>query len=328
MSEPRSWPAGDGDATFHVMSLDAHVASSVACRIAVLGAIGLTGCPRSAAPEAPGPEPTPATVDHRPVRGGGGRSALLGELCTTGAAGRPGLAPLAARTVAWTSEPRELTSPLDRGQTGAFAVLGFDGRRVGLFTALGVGDQAGVAIGSYAGGSPCATAVTPGSPPIDDAACTAATGGCGLALAPISSGGAFAPLAAPEVTTGGACVSGDSLIIDIDGDGVPEGFPLTAFLDGSRAPAEEIPAATAVAGPCPPSFTRYGIAIAVDAAISDPRHRVTLDVLGVLDVDGDDRREVVIGLRYAERRTIAVYSAIDSASRLSRIGEVEPWPQP
>lgn len=307
------------------------MARSVASRIALVAVTGLAGCPRQPAPEAPGTEPTPPQVDRRTATATGGHSALLGELCATGAGGRPGVAPLAARGVSWTADPDELAAPLNRGQTGAFAVLGVDGRRVGVFNAIGVAELAGsgsVAVGSYAGGSPCAAPGAVGSTPADDPACVAATGGCGLALAPISSGGAFTALEPPEVAIGGACVAGDTVVIDIDGDGAPEGFPLIGFLDGSRAPAEEIAAAAVVTGACTPTFTRYGLAIAVDAAIGDPRHRVTLDVLGVLDVDGDGRREVIIGLRYAERRTIAVYSAVDSAARLALIGESEPWPKP
>ena len=147
-----------------------------------------------------------------------------------------------------------------------------------------------------------------------------------IALAPISNGGAFAALEAPDVLVGGACVAGNGVVVDIDGDGTAELFPLTSFLDDSRAPADEITAA-AVAPACTPTFSRYGMALAVDAAVGDPRHKVTLDVLGVLDVDGDTRVELVIGLRYAERRTIAVYSAIDSPARLTLIGETEPWPK-
>ena len=156
----------------------------------------------------------------------------------------------------------------------------------------------------------------------------AATAGCGLALAPLASGGPFAALEPPDVPTGGACVTDDSMAIDIDGDGTAEVFPLAGFLDGSRAPADELAAARTVAPPCTPSFSRYGLAVAIDAAIADPRHKVSIDILGVLDIDGDGRQEVVVGLRYAERRTIAVYSAIDSAARLALIGAVEPWPKP
>ena len=293
-----------------------------------MAVLGLAGCPRTTAPEAPGPEPTPPSVDRRPSSGGGGQAAMLGELCPTAAAGRPGVAPVAARLVSWTNAPEALAAPLDRGQTGAFAVLGADGRRVGVFTAIGTAD--GVAMGSYAGGSPCArpaAAGGTGGAPADDPACVAATGGCGLAVAPISTGGAFTGLEPPDVATAGACVSDGNLIVDIDGDGAGEAFPLSGVLDGSRAPADEIPATAVVAAPCTPSFSRYGLAIAVDAAIADPRHKVTVDVLGVLDLDGDGRRELVLGLRYAERRTIAVYSAIDSAARLSLIGESEPWPK-
>jgi hypothetical protein len=312
------------------MTLDARAASSVAWRIAVMSAIGLAGCPRTTPPEAPGTEPTPPVMDRKPAMARGGQAALLGELCVGGAGGRPGIAPLAGRMVSWTSDPAELAVPLSRGQTGAFAVLGVDGRRVGVFTAIGMAEltaSASVAMGSYAGGSPCAPPAAGGAAPVDDPACVAATAGCGLALAPVSTGGAFAALEPPDVTVGGACTSGDVVVIDVDGDGTPEAFPLTSFLDGSRAPAEEITAAAVAPAACKPSFTRYGLAVAIDAAIADPRHKVTIDILGVLDVDGDGRHEVVVGLRYAERRTIAVYSAVDSAARLSLIGETEPWPK-
>jgi hypothetical protein len=317
------------------MSFDPRRARGVAWRLAVLvvggpALAGLTGCPpRTTAPEAPGPEPTPASVEQRRPVTREGQSAMLGELCPTAAGGRPGLAPLAARTVSWTSEPDDLEAPLSRGQTGAFAVLGLDGRRVGVFGAIGLSDQTpgSVAVGSYAGGSTCASAVTPGSKPTDDAACVAATGGCGLAIALVSTGGGFNALDPPDVAIGGACVSDGNVVTDIDGDGAPEVFPLTSFLDGSRAPADELAATTAGAAACTPSFSRFGLAVAVDAAIADPRHKVTLDILGVLDLDGDGRRELVVGLRYSERRTIAVYSALESATRLALIGESEPWPK-
>ncbi|HVV84689.1 MAG TPA: hypothetical protein VHE35_16600, partial [Kofleriaceae bacterium] len=248
------------------------------------------------------------------------------------AAGRPGIAPLAARTVAWTADADELAAPLERGQAGAFAVLGVDGRRVGVFSAIGMVEQGPpgspkVAVGSYAGGSACSRPAPAGTPPPEDPACVAATGGCGLAVATISTGGAFQPLEAPDVRLGGACVSGDAVIVDIDGDGTPEVFPLAGFLDAGRAPADELSAAAAVPAPCTPTYTHYGIAVALDAADTDPRHRVTIDLLGVLDLDADGRMELVLGLRYSERRTIAVYSAQESAARLSLIGESEPWPK-
>lgn len=309
------------------MALDARAASTVACHLAL--AAGLSACPRTTAPEAPGTEPTPPVVDHRAIPGHPGGSALVGELCMTGAGGRPGIAPLALRSVSWTTDADELSSVLERGLAGTFAVLGGDGRRVGVFTAIGATEQPStVAVGSYAGASPCARPAAPGVAAADDPACVAATGGCGLAIAPVSSGGGFAELEPPDLEPGGACVASDGLVVDVDGDGAAEVFPLAGFLDGARAPADELSAAAAVPGACTPTFTRYGVAIAVDAALADPRHRVTLDVLGVVDVDGDGRRELVVGLRYAERRTIAVYTARDSAARLSLVGELEPWPRP
>lgn len=274
-------------------------------------------------PEAPGEEPTPTPqVRHLPGAPGG-RGAVLGEMCPTGADGRPGLSAVALRGVSWTTDRAELDAVLARGQAAEFAVLAIDGKRAGRFSVVGAADGAvDVAVGSYAGAPPC----TRGGP-IEgklDEACVAARSGCGLAVAAIGApGGMLDERDPPPVVVGGACRAGDDLAIDVDGDGAAERFPLAAFLDDGRAPEEEVTAVASAAATCTPVFALSGLT--VPDASPDPRLRVDLDVLGVVDVDGDGRRELVLGLRYPDRRTIAVWTAVQSAARLELVGEVAPW---
>ena len=48
---------------------------------------------------------------------------------------------------------------------------------------------------------------------------------------------------------------------------------------------------------------------------------VTVDVLGVLDLDGDGRRELILAMRFPTVRSIVVYTATGSAQRLELAGE-------
>ena len=57
--------------------------------------------------------------------------------------------------------------------------------------------------------------------------------------------------------------------------------------------------------------------------MADPRYVVMIDVLGVVDFDDDGKREVVIGLRYPDSRTIVVYSGVEGGMKL--VGEATSW---
>src|SRR5688572_26668288 len=129
------------------MPLDRVVERSVAWGVAVLVA-----CGPAVRPEAPGEEPTPPRMIKRPAPAAG-RSALIGEMCPQAAGGRPGLAPLALRDVSWSSERGELVDALARGTAAQFTVLAVDGRKAGVFSAIGTADVGGVdaGIGSFAG---------------------------------------------------------------------------------------------------------------------------------------------------------------------------------
>lgn len=253
------------------------------------------------------------------------RAVLVGEMCPDGAGGRPGVAPLLVRAVGWTDDADEVGAQLERAAR-RFAVLGVDGARAGLFDVLGTADVGlpqDVAMGSYVGRGAC----TPAGAEAADARCEAATRGCALAVASIEPGAAERE-EVPELVTGTACVAGDALLVDVDGDGAHESFPVAQFVDGTRAPAAEVLAAPVVGGACAGTFTVHGLAVrSVEepGAPDDPRYTVTLDVLGVLDLDGDGRRELAVAFRYPDGRTVALYSALASAGRLELVGEAVPW---
>jgi hypothetical protein len=261
--------------------------------------------------------PTPA----RP-----GRQVVVGELCPQGAAGRPAVAPLLIRTTQWLDTTSEVTSAVERGATPRFVAFGVDGKIAGLFDTVGLADIAlgqSVASGTYIGGAPCSSDAGPGQR-TDDARCAAATGGCGLAVAEVTR--PDDPPGAPAFQTGGACVSGDALGVDIDGDGKVEWFPLAQMLDGIRAPAQEWSALQGSRPACKPSFVLYDLRLAPPAEpgkLPDARATVTFDLLGVVDLDGDGRQELVIALRFPTVRTVVVYSASESGQRLELAGEAQ-----
>jgi hypothetical protein len=251
------------------------------------------------------------------------RELLVGEMCPRSADGRPAVKPLFLRGVGWSDAADDVSTPIERRAAQQFSVLAWDGRRAGVFSAAGiadVGDET-AAVGAYAGNSPCARPRDAG-----DAGyfpdCVTAQNHCGLAVALLERGGADAaqeadPAALP---TAGACVAKGMLLVDIDGDGSEEAFPVEEFVDAVREPAEEVLAVPRGSETCTPAFAIHH---AVPPA--DPKHWRGLDVLGVLDLDGDGRRELVLVYQYATRRTWAIYSATATAGRLDLVGESEPW---
>ncbi len=352
----------------HAMALDEDVGNPVARRRADHdmearfryanpwawgAALLLAACGSTIHPEAPPVRPLPhagsatgagrgsATPNEIPARG-----VLVGEMCPEGAAGRPGVDPLFVRGMEWKDDASDVEEPLIRNTVRQFAVLGEDGRRAGIFTVMGTADVGlggDVAIGSYAGASTCALPPdVHGRKAADDPACVAATRGCGLAVAGLVRGqdafGGAGPSGdlddAPVPLIGTSCIAGDSLIVDIDGDGAAETFSLPGFLDAVRAPAEEVLAVATAAPPCEGSFSHWKARVDAGAdpgATPDPKYKVELDVVGIADVDGDGRGEVFVAFRYPDRRTLAIYSATATPARLELVGESLPWqgtPQP
>ena len=294
------------------------------------------GCRPAIRPDQPGAEPGPvARMEGPRPRVVGGRQIVVGELCPQVAAGRPAIAPLVMRTGTWTDAPAELAGAVERGSVPRFVVIGVDGKVAGVFdtlglTDLGVSQQA--AAGTFVGGLPC-TADDGKGKRVEDPRCMAATGGCGIAVAELAR--PDDPPPNPAIQTGGACVAGDVLAVDLDGDGEPERFPLAALLDGARRPAGEWSAAPPVppvpsGAACAPTFEVYGVQltpVVEPGRPIDPKHAVGLDVLGVLDLDGDGRKELVLALKFPTVRTIAVYTAPETVRRLELAGEAQSFPR-
>ena len=205
--------------------------------------VTLMACNPSFKPPAPPPDPGPISKLENPrAKVRAGRQLVVGEMCPQAAAGRPAVAPLIMRTVQWTDSAPELANAVERGSVPRFVVFDIEGKHAGVFDTVGLADiglPQSVASGTYVGSSPCTADAGKGQR-TEDPKCAPATAGCGLAVAALTR--PDDPPETPAYTIGGACVSGDALAIDIDGDGVSESFPLSGVLDGIRSPAAESPA--------------------------------------------------------------------------------------
>jgi hypothetical protein len=237
------------------------------------------------------------------------------------------------RTHQWNDNPAELANVVERGGIPRFVVFGTDGKIAGVFDSVGLaeigvpgGGTLQVASGTYVGASAC-TADAGGGQRTEDPKCGPATASCGLAVGRLAR-----PDDIPETvafTTGGACIQGDALAVDIDGDKVAEQFPLLTVLDGIRSPASEWTASPTAAAACTPVFQLYDLKLVPppDGKPIDAKYTVGLDVLGVVDVDSDGRRELVLAFKFQTVRTIVVYTATASAQRLELAGEATSFPR-
>jgi hypothetical protein len=290
----------------------------------------LAACGPTVNAPSPPPEPEPITKHVRPSKvDPSGRRVVIGEMCPQGAGGRPAVAPLVMRGVSWSDTAAEVAATVERGQVPRFSVFGVDGKPAGTFEALGmveVGIAQAVATGTYVGASPCTYGGAKTSDTrAEEPKCGLATKGCGIAVGEITM--PDDPPHAPSFTVGAACMSGNELAIDIDGDGKLEAFPIAGALDGIRAPAAEWTAsptaAPASAAACKPTFHVYDLKLAPEPRPGKPPEKglVIVDVLGVVDVDGDGRRELILAMRFPSVRSIVVYTATDSPQRLELAGE-------
>jgi hypothetical protein len=290
----------------------------------------VVACGPSVKPPSPPAEPEPISKQVRPSKlDPGGRRVVIGEMCPQGAGGRPAIAPLVMRGVGWVDTASEVAATVERGSVPQFTVFGVDGKSAGTFEALGmveVGIAQSVATGTYVGASPCTYGGTkPTDTRAEDPRCGLATKGCGIAVGEITS--ADDPPHTPSFTVGGACVNGTELAVDIDGDGKLESFPIAAALDGIRAPAQEWTASPtsvpASASDCKPTFEVYDLKLAPEPRPGKPPEKglVIVDVLGVIDLDADGRREVILAMRFPSVRSIVVYTSTESPQRLELAGE-------
>lgn len=296
--------------------------------VAVLAACGPRVQPAGPGPGPAGGEtkPAPAPARAQPAVRPPVREVLIGEMCPRSADGRPAVKPLFMRGVGWSDAAEDVSTPIERRAAQQFSVLAWDGRRAGVFSVAGIADvgEETAAVGAYAGNSPCARPRDAGDAGYHPD-CVTAQNHCGLAVALLERGGAdeqpFEEDADPlSLPAAGACVAKGMLLVDIDGDGSEEAFTAEEFVNPVRAPAEEVLAVPRGSETCAPTF-------AIHHAVppSDPKHWRGLDVAGVLDLDGDGRRELILIYQYATRRTWAIYSATSTAGRLDLVGEAEPW---
>ena len=288
--------------------------------IVVAGACGPTVKP----PEPPA-EPGPVTQGVKPIKvDPTGRSVMIGEMCPQGAGGRPAVAPLLMRGVGWNDSQQDVAATVERGSVPRFFVLGVDGKQAGVFDTLGlveVGISQAVASGTYVGASPCTYAVGKGTDRAEDPKCGPVTRGCGIAVGEISHADNAA--ASLKLDSGGACMSGNEIAVDVDNDGRIESFPLAGALDGIRAPAQEWLASPSSTASCTPTYQLYNLVLAPEPrpGKSVEKATVNIDVLGVVDLDGDGRKELVLAMRFPTVRTIVVYTATESSQRLEMAGE-------
>ncbi len=325
-----------------------NAADTLAVAVAVvLAAAFMAGCGARVVPQGPGEEPEATAVaaseDRRDqqIRRPAVQEMVIGEMCPAAVGGRPAVKPLFVRGLMWSTDRAEVRAPIARRMARQFSVLSWDGRRAGLYSIAGLSDvglDSEVVIGAYSGGSPCAgrsqveeasagdTGGQTGAN-AEDPACVRAQAHCGVAVAlleaaPISG----APLPFDEdpepfaVDVGGACLAGDNLVVDVDGDGVEEAFPVGQFVDSAWLPAEEVSAVERGSGPCAPRFAMRQV-----VPPQNPKHWRGMDLIGVVDIDGDGRRELLFSYHYADRRTWAVYSARSTNGRMELVGEAEPW---
>jgi hypothetical protein len=287
-------------------------------------------CGPTVKPASPPGEPAPIVRQARTGKvDPTGRRVVVGEMCPQGAGGRPAVAPLVMRGVGWTDTPSDVAATVERGSVPRFFVFGVDGKPAGTFDTLGlveVGIAQPVATGTYVGASPCTYGGAKATDSrAEDPKCGAPTRGCGIAVGEITS--PDDPPHTPSFVTGTACMSGTELQVDIDGDGSLESFPITGALDGIRAPAAEWTAspttAPANAAACKSSYQLYDLKLAPEPRPGKPAEKglVVVDVLGVIDLDSDGRRELVLAMRFPSVRTIVVYTATASAQRLELAGE-------
>ena len=313
----------------HSMATDLLRLAGVAWIVASLAG---SACGPVVRPDQPPREPGPvAKIEPLPTKKVRGRQLVLGEMCPQGAGGRPAVMPLVMRTVSWTDKAEEVGAAVERGSVPRFVVFGVDGKVAGHFDTLGLAEVGApsfsVASGTYVGASPCTSDAGKGAR-VEDPKCALATGGCGLAIGEL--GRPDDPPETVTIATAGACLQGDAIAIDIDGDKVMEQFPLAGVLDGIRSPAKEWSAAPVVGAKCTPAFELFDLKIVPHLEPgkgSAAQHIVGLDVLGVADLDADGRNEVVLALKFPTVRTVVVYASTGSPQRLELVGEGQSFPR-
>lgn len=268
--------------------------------------------PSEAAPEQP----------HEIAEEEWGDSYVIGDLCLNRSLSRMNLFPrFRVSGDRWSAEAGVVRAPL-LAASHKFTALGLDGSTVAVFlteTDPSMGEMSGF-VGEYRGSSGGCSAGD-AEQKVGDWACIAA-GGCGLAVSRV--GEPVSPRWKMDISTAFSCVENGVLVLDINGDGVDEAFDLAAFAEQSGLEAESAETAAVVRGrlhgrsECEREFIWYQLKRGPSRAV---------DVLGVVDLNGDGRHELVIAVRGSGSRSIAVYQARDDGLRLDRVAVANSeWP--
>jgi hypothetical protein len=280
-------------------------------RIAItLTLVACGGVPKKQKPAA---KPLTPASERLPAQAGAqvsGPSVLIGWYCPESAAGRPGVEPLLARDPTWTNDQAVLDRAIDARRAKRFSVLGYQGQSVGNLSVAGGATSAGVklAIGSYLGAEPCDVVDSLGKVRSQNAECWRTTRGCSLAVGMLEAAGGFKARPYEEdpeavvLVKGAACEIGENLIVDVDGDGRAERFSLSEIMAG-RSPVE-LPLQDEGGRTCEMSFA---------GAVSEES---TIVRVGVLDLDGDGRPEIV----YRNATELLLYGAPNSPARMELLG--------
>lgn len=281
-------------------------------RIAItLTLVACGGSPRAS--KQPAAEPTSEPIAAQPGKTGVstlGPNLMIGWYCPESAAGRPGVEPLVARDPGWTNDRDVLERAIDTRRAKRFSVLGYQGQKVGNLSVAGGATSGGVklAIGSYLGAEPCEIVDSLGKVTSQDAGCQRTTLGCSLAVGMLEAAGGFNARPYEEdpeaavLTASAACEIGSNLIVDVDADGKAERFSLSEILAG-RAPVE-LPLKDEGGRTCEMGFA--GSLSEADGIVR----------VGVLDLDGDGRPEVV----YRTKNELLIYGAPNSPARMELLG--------
>ncbi len=276
-------------------------------RIAI--SVALIGCGGT---QKGGPQPPPKAPEaaQSQVATASGPRVLVGWYCPGSAAGRPAVEPALARDPNWTASSEVLARAIGARRVKRFSVVGYQGQRSGTFAVAGAATSGGasLAIGSYFGASPCEVVDSLGKVRSRDEACVRVTGECSLAIGTLEDSGGFRARPyeedpeADDLVTGTACEIGNHLVVDVDGDGTGERFSLKQLIAGN-APVE-LPLLDEGGRTCEAKYA----AMAVD--------ETELVRLGVIDLDGDGRPEVI----YRIGTELFVYGAPHSPARMELLG--------
>jgi hypothetical protein len=258
-----------------------------------------------------------------------GTQLIVGEMCPQSAGGQAGIELRMQKGVQWVDDAAELSGQAERLSATSFAVLGYDGKRAGVFAAMGALSGRALVAGSYVGAGPCTKDIGKNERS-EDLSCSRAALGCGLAFAELPASNTNTP----ELSVGAACVEDGMLQLDIDGDGRAEQFGLEELLDGARDPAGEwlaraaTSSASVTKSACVPSFSTWGLVIGrPDGKLGkigdgkDGKYDVMLNIMGIVDLNADGRFEIIASLRYPDARSVVVYGASGTAGRLELAAE-------